>query len=89
MNLPAAPMVSNDVMEAAIVRAAELLEEIAPPSAAVLTAFAIQVHEAVEAAGGDPDVETIAQFQMLGMALYSCVEALTMIREAMKNQEAA
>lgn len=78
-DLPAAQVISNDVMEAAVVRTVELLEEMAPPSAAALTLRGIQINEAIEASGHDPDVEAIGQFQMLGAALYHCVEVLEMI----------
>ena len=85
-DLPPAPFISNDVMEASIIRAAELLEEMAPPSAAALITRGIQIDEAVEASGGDPDVEAIAQYQMLGAALFHCVEVLEMIRAVSKQE---
>lgn len=82
--LPPAPIISNDLMEAAVVRAAELLEEMAPASAAALITRGIQLDEVVQATG-DEDVEVIAQFQMLAAALFHCVEVLEMIHAAAQD----
>lgn len=79
LHQPPAGVISDEVMEAAVVRAAELLEEMAPPAAAALITRGIQIDEAVQQ---DEELAEMAQFQMLGAALFHCVEVLEMIRQA-------
>lgn len=80
--LPAVDIITSDVMEATILRASELLEEIAPPAAAALAVRTFVLEEAINETGEDQDVLKIADVQMLAAALFHCVQVLEMIRAA-------
>jgi hypothetical protein len=80
--LPAVDMISSEVMEATLLRASDLLEEMAPPAAAALAVRGLVLEEAIEETDGDTDVLQIADVQMLAAALFHCVQVLEMIRAA-------
>lgn len=85
MELPPVPVISNDTMEAAIVRAVELLEEMAPAAAAALITAGLSIDDVMQEYPDDDDVQALAQFQMLGHTLFQCVQVLEMIRAASQD----
>lgn len=69
-------------MEALILRASELLEEMSPPAAAALAARSFALEDVITETDGDTDVMQIADVQMLAAALFHCIQVLEMIRQA-------
>jgi hypothetical protein len=78
-DVPPAQPIRDDVLRALASECHGLLERIAPRNAAVLGAYALQLDGAAQA---QPDLFDLTQLQTLGIALYQCVEVLTMINAA-------